>query len=215
MSDMSALLVCKDVSESIRFYEEKFGFKVTVKFPPAGVPEFANMVLGRNAVMLISHAAMLEDCRRRKDSTTPEMFSKNVWGVGVNLYLSVLDVDEMYNMIKCRKVRIIYDIENKPYGTREFTVADNSGYLLTFAQTKEFPDCKSCGMPMKKKEDFGGMNTDNRFCIHCTDKSGKLKSRQEVRNTMIQATMKIKNLTLQDAVKEVDKNMKKMPAWKD
>ncbi len=215
MSGMSALLVCRDVSESIRFYEEKFGFKTSVRFPPAGVLQFANLALGENVVMFLSHAAMLEDCRRRKDIITPEIFSKNVCGVGVNLYISVVDVDDMYRNVKGKGVRIVYDIENKSYGSREFTAADNSGYLLTFAQMKNFPKCESCGMPMTKKADFGGGNTDNKYCVHCTDAQGKVKSKQVVRDGMIQAMMKMHGLSLQDAVKMVDENMGKMPAWKD
>ena len=216
MSGASALLVCKDVSESIRFYEENFGFKTTVRFPPAGagVVEFANLVLGENVVMFISHAAMLEDCRRRGDAESPVVFSANVWGVGVNLYFSVVDVDDMYKKVKSKGVTTVYDIGDKPYGTREFTVADNSGYLLTFAQMKEFPKCESCGMPMTKKGDFGGGDTENKFCVHCTDDKGNLKSRQEIKDGRVHAMMKMKNLSLQDAVFEVDESMNKMPAWK-
>ncbi len=215
MSGASALLVCKDVSKSIRFYEENLGFKTTVRFPGAGVVEFANLVLGENVVMFISHAAMLEDCSRRGDVESPKIFATNVWGVGVNLYFSVIDVDDMYKKVKDSKVKIVYDIEDKPYGSREFTVADNNGYLLTFAQMKEFPKCGSCGMMMTKKVDFGGGDTENKFCVHCTDDKGNLKSRQEIKDGMVHAMMKMKNLSLQDAVFEVDESMAKMPAWKN
>jgi len=216
MSGASVLLVCRDVSESIRFYGEIFGFKTTVRFPPTGadVVEFANLVLGENVVMFISHAAMLEDCKRRGDAESPVIFSKNMWGVGVNLYFSVIDVDDMYKKAKSRGVRMVYDIGDKPYGSREFTVSDNSGYLLTFAQLKEFPRCGSCGMPMTKKGDFGGGDVENKFCVHCTDDLGKLKSRQEIKDGMVHGLMKMKNLSLQDAVREVDESMAKMPAWR-
>ncbi len=216
MSGASALLVCRDVSESIRFYEENFGFRTTVRFPPtgAGVVEFANLVLGENVVMFISHAAMLEDCKRKGDRESPKIVSKNVWGVGVNLYFSVADVDDMYKKVKGKGARIVYDIGDKQYGSREFSVSDNSGYLLTFAQMKEFLKCGSCGMPMTKKGDFGAGDTENKFCVHCTDESGKLKSRQEIKDGMVHGLMKMKNLSLQDAVREVDESMNKMPVWK-
>ncbi len=216
MSGASALLVCKDVSESIRFYEENFGFRTTVRFPPtgAGVVEFANLVLGENIVMFISHAAMLEDCKRKGDRESPKIISKNAWGVGVNLYFSVADVDDMYQRVKSQGVRVVYDIEDKPYGTKEFTAADNNGYLLTFAQMKEFIKCGSCGMPMTKKGDFGGGDTENKFCVYCTDDKGNLKSRQEIKDGMVHGLMKMKNLSLQDAVYEVDESMNKMPVWK-
>ncbi|MFH1126497.1 MAG: VOC family protein [archaeon] len=214
MGGISPLLVSRNIDETVRFYEEKLGFKTTMRFPPAGALEFANLVLGEHIVMFISRPAMLSECMKKGDKKTPKIFSKNVWGVGVNLYFTVIDVDDMYKDVKSKKTRIVYDIENKQYGTREFTISDPDGYLLTFAQTKEFPKCESCGMSMRDKKDFGGGNTDNKYCVHCTDTGGKLKNKEEIRDGMIQLAMKTMNLNLQDAVKMVDDNMRKMPAWK-
>jgi thioredoxin-related protein len=75
-------------------------------------------------------------------------------------------------------------------------------------------ECESCGMPMQKKEEFGGGNEENKYCVYCTDAQGNLKSRDEVRQGMIGFYMQMKNATKEEAEKIVDEQMAKMPAWK-
>ena len=62
--------------------------------------------------------------------------------------------------------------------------------------------CESCGMPTKEK-----------YCKYCTDEHGNLKSREDVREGMINLYIRLKNLPREDAEKFVDEYMKKMPAW--
>ena len=40
--------------------------------------------------------------------------------------------------------------------------------------------CDSCGMPMTTREDFGGGDEKNLYCVHCTDSEGNLKTFEEV-----------------------------------
>jgi len=80
---------------------------------------------------------------------------------------------------------------------------------------KEEKVCESCGMPMKKTEEHGGGDINNIYCVYCTDKTGKLKSRQEVKEGMIQFYMSQMGKTKKEAEEFVDKQMKKFPAWKD
>jgi hypothetical protein len=75
--------------------------------------------------------------------------------------------------------------------------------------------CESCGMPMKDASHHGGKDVNNPYCVYCTDETGKLKSREEVRKGMIGFFMKSENKTREDAEKHVDEHMKKMPAWKE
>jgi len=80
---------------------------------------------------------------------------------------------------------------------------------------KESKVCESCGMPMKKAEEHGGGDVENLYCVYCTDKTGKLKSRQKVREGMIRFYMSQMGKTKKDAEKFVDEQMKKFPAWKE
>ncbi|OGM01810.1 hypothetical protein A3K72_03340 [Candidatus Woesearchaeota archaeon RBG_13_36_6] len=69
-------------------------------------------------------------------------------------------------------------------------------------------------MPMKDKAMHGGNDLKNLYCIYCTTKDGRLKSREEVRQGWINAVMGMRNIPRKQAEKEVDEQMKKMPAWK-
>ncbi len=75
-------------------------------------------------------------------------------------------------------------------------------------------ECESCGMPMEKKEDFGGGKEGNRYCVHCTDAKGSLLPRETVRENMINFFMKMKQVGRGEAEKFVDSHMAEMPAWK-
>ncbi len=74
--------------------------------------------------------------------------------------------------------------------------------------------CKSCGMLMKDTSQQGAGDPDNPYCVYCTDETGKLKSREEIREGMIGFYIKSENKTREEAEKFVDEHMKKMPAWK-
>lgn len=75
--------------------------------------------------------------------------------------------------------------------------------------------CESCGMLMEGVSQHGGGDINNPHCVYCTDKAGKLKSREEVREGMIAFFMKSENKTREKAEKFVDQHMRKMPAWKE
>jgi hypothetical protein len=78
----------------------------------------------------------------------------------------------------------------------------------------EVKSCESCGMPMQNEKDHGGGDIENPFCVYCTDETGKLRSRQEVREGMIHLFMAQMGRSREEAEKFVDGQMKKLPAWK-
>jgi hypothetical protein len=79
----------------------------------------------------------------------------------------------------------------------------------------EVKTCESCGMPMKKAKDHGALDVNNPYCVYCTDETGKLKSRRQVREGMIGFYTSQMGKSRKDAEKFVDEEMKKLPAWKD
>jgi hypothetical protein len=89
-----------------------------------------------------------------------------------------------------------------PNGEKEKTMATN------------VKSCESCGMPMPEAKDHGGADADNLYCVHCTNRTGKLKSRKEIREGMINLYMSRMGKPRDEAEKFVDKQMKKFPAWK-
>jgi uncharacterized glyoxalase superfamily protein PhnB len=43
------------------------------------------------------------------------------------------DVDEIYERAKANGVRIVHEIRDRPYGLRDFILADADGFMLRFA----------------------------------------------------------------------------------
>ena len=75
--------------------------------------------------------------------------------------------------------------------------------------------CESCGMPMKSIEDFGSKNLENKYCKHCTDKDGNLKSYYEKIDDFKNLLIKNKGFGEERAVKTAIENLKQFPAWKN
>lgn len=75
-------------------------------------------------------------------------------------------------------------------------------------------DCQSCGIPMAQDSDHGGGRPDNPYCKYCTDPTGNLKSKEEVRQGMINFQMQQSpDKTREEIEKEIDTHMETMSAW--
>jgi hypothetical protein len=75
--------------------------------------------------------------------------------------------------------------------------------------------CESCGMSIPEAKDHGGGDMSNPYCLYCTDETGKLKSRAEIREGMINLYMTRMGKPKEEAEKFVDEQMKELPAWKE
>jgi len=75
--------------------------------------------------------------------------------------------------------------------------------------------CESCGMPMKSIEDFGGKSPENKYCKHCTDNQGNLKSYKEKVADFKNLLIKTNDLEDKQAEKMAKQKIKQFPAWKN
>lgn len=74
--------------------------------------------------------------------------------------------------------------------------------------------CESCGMPMQKPDDFGGMDINNKYCVHCTDERGKLQSWEEKVKGTTHFFMRTSDVPEKKAKEMAIEYLKKFPAWK-
>ena len=74
--------------------------------------------------------------------------------------------------------------------------------------------CESCGMPMTEAEMHGGGKVENPYCCYCCNEAGDLKSREEVREGMVNFFVQSQGKPREEAEKFVDDTMSRMPAWK-
>ena len=75
--------------------------------------------------------------------------------------------------------------------------------------------CESCGMPLNSIDDFGGRNPKNKYCEHCTDKEGALKSYEEKVDDFKRILIKTNNYNEEQAIKKAKEMLTKFKAWEN
>ena len=125
MGYISPTLAVRNMKQTIEFYKNSLGFKMGMAFPDADNPEYAD--LSKDEMVL-----------RFIPAKNVGIGKEEKLGVGVNIYMQIDgDIDEYYNELKNKGVKIVVDIKDEPYGIRDFTVEDRDGYKLTFNQAGE------------------------------------------------------------------------------
>ena len=202
MGYISPTLAVRNMKQTIEFYKKSLGFKMGMAFPDADNPEYADLSKDRMVLMFIP-------------AENIGIGSEEKLGVGVNIYMQIDgDINEYYNELKNKGVKIVVDIKDEPYGIRDFTVEDIDGYKVTFNQvSKTAKSCMSCGMPMTNPEDFGGGNPENLYCVYCSNPDGNLKSREEVFTGMVNFMMMSQKMDRKTAESAAKERMSKIPAW--
>lgn len=74
-------------------------------------------------------------------------------------------------------------------------------------------NCQSCAMPLNTPSDHALGNEQNPYCVHCADANGNLKSKEEVREGMINYYTQTEGKTREEAERVVDAHMAMQPAW--
>ncbi len=202
MGYISPTLAVRNMKRTIQFYTDSLGFKMGMAFPDADNPEYADLSKDGMVIMLIP--------ARNVGIGTEEKL-----GTGVNLYMQIDDdIDEYFEELKNKGVKVMVDIKDEPFGIRDFMIEDINGYKLTFNQvSRAAKACMSCGMPMAKPEDFGGGNPENLYCVHCSKPDGSLRSYEEVFEGMVKFMMVSQKLDRSAAESAAEVHMAVMPAW--
>jgi uncharacterized glyoxalase superfamily protein PhnB len=125
MGYISPTLAVRNIKQTIEFYKNSLGFKMGMAFPNADNPEYADLSKDGMVLMFIPAENIGIDKEEKL-------------GVGVNIYMQIDgDIDEYYNELKNKGVKIVVDIKDEPYGIRDFMVEDIDGYKLTFNHAGE------------------------------------------------------------------------------
>jgi catechol 2,3-dioxygenase-like lactoylglutathione lyase family enzyme len=114
-----AQLRTTNLAESIRFYTTKVG--LTLEF------QYEDFYAGIRAGDQIFHLKLADE----KDPSI-EFVDK---GEHFHLYLETDDVSAAATALKENGVRLVKDVHETPWGTREFVIRDDQGQTLYFGQT--------------------------------------------------------------------------------
>ncbi len=137
MGDISPLLAVRNMKKSIEFYTKSLGFKLGMTFPDAANPEYAD--LSKDGMVLMCIPAVNHGISH-----------KEKFGIGLYLYMHIDgNIDEYYDELKKKGVKIAVAIKDEPFGVRDFTVEDADGYKLIFnqilgGQDECTGDCECC-----------------------------------------------------------------------
>jgi len=125
MDSLSPNIFVKDIGETINFYKT-IGFKVAMSVPEEGEFVWVMMTCGKVSFMFQTFESL--------GSELPEISRQN--GGSLLLYIQIKDIRQFHDRIK-GKVKVIKGLEKTFYGATEFSILDNNGYILTFAEIEE------------------------------------------------------------------------------
>ncbi|KAJ5384481.1 hypothetical protein N7517_002392 [Penicillium concentricum] len=112
----------RSIPLTIKFYTEKLGFELASVKPEGSSEEdpseqtFCSLFIGKKADANFYFSKATGDF-------TPSQ---------ATIALGTSELDEYYNHLRSIDVDIVEDVEDTPWGYRQFSVKDNDGNLLTF-----------------------------------------------------------------------------------
>lgn len=113
----------RDAAAMIDWLQQAFGFTVRVKYMDGETVAHAELALGASIIMIGSvrddaYGAMV-------GSPAPAIGGKSV-------YVAVPDADAAYARAKAAGAKILQDLVDRDYGSREFICADPEGNVWSF-----------------------------------------------------------------------------------
>jgi len=126
LNDMVAMLICDDTQESIRFYTEVLGFRVTNRVDDLGKSGWASLNHGSIQLMLAS-PGYIKEPRKVAGRYSQAMF-----------YFYPADVAQLHADVRAKNYPTT-ELVVRFYGMKEFEMLDPSGHVLVFGQETDEP----------------------------------------------------------------------------
>jgi catechol 2,3-dioxygenase-like lactoylglutathione lyase family enzyme len=109
-----------DLAASIRFYTTRVGF--TLEF------QYQDFYAGIRAGSHVFHLKLVDEA-----DPSIEFVDR---GEHFHLYLETDDAAAAVAALKANGVRLVKDVHDTPWGTREFVIKDDQGHTLYFGETR-------------------------------------------------------------------------------
>lgn len=117
-------IMVKNVKETIKFYEEKLGFRKILSVPEEGETlNFAILNKDKISIMLQEQENLTSEYPTLKTDEIVPTFT---------LFITVDDVEAKYNELK-DKVNMAKELHKTFYGKDEFAIFDNNKNILTIS----------------------------------------------------------------------------------
>ena len=125
MDTISPNIFVADIKQTISFYKQ-LGFNVVTTVPEHGDIVWAMMTCGNVTFMFQTFESL--------GNELPIISRQN--GGSLLLYIQTTEIRKFFDQIK-DKVKVVKGLEKTFYGATEFSIEDNNGYLLTFAEDEQ------------------------------------------------------------------------------
>ena len=122
MKSVAPNIFVTDINQTIEFYKQ-LGFSLTIQVPEVGDLIFAMMTSGNVVFMFQTFESL--------GTKLPTISRQN--GGSLLLYIQIADIRNYFEQVK-NKVKVLKGLEKTFYGATEFSIEDNNGYVLTFAE---------------------------------------------------------------------------------
>lgn len=125
MDSITANIFVKDMNKTIDFYKQ-LGFNVVMTVPEEGDFFWTMMACGEVTFMFQTFQSLGNDL--------PIISRQN--GGSLLFYIKTHEIRKFFDQIK-DNVKVVKGLEKTFYGATEFSIEDNNGYLLTFAEDEK------------------------------------------------------------------------------
>ena len=122
MDSISPNIFVKNINQTIEFYKQ-LGFQLVMTVPEKGDFVWAMMTNGDISFMFQTFDSLGEEL--------PEIRRQE--GGSLLFYIKLKNIRTFFESIK-DKVNVLKGLEKTFYGATEFSIIDNNGYVLTFAE---------------------------------------------------------------------------------
>ena len=122
MESLSPNIFVKDINETIAFYKT-LGFDLAMTVPEKGEYVWVMMTRGNVSFMFQTFASL--------GDTLPDISRQS--GGSLLLYIKLKNIRAFFDSVK-EKVTVLHGLDKTFYGATEFSIKDNNGYVLTFAE---------------------------------------------------------------------------------
>lgn len=114
----------EDPEAALRFLKEAFGFEERAVFrSPDGALAHVELTLGHGLIMF----GGADSANRLKMASSKEVPAKNQ-----GIYIVITDPDALYARAKAAGARILMELHDTDYGSRDFIALDPEGNLWSF-----------------------------------------------------------------------------------
>lgn len=122
MDSLAPNIFVKDMNATIAFYEQ-LGFKTIMSVPEKGDYDWAMMTKEGVTFMFQTYNSL--------GDALPDIKRKD--GGSLLFYIRLKGIRAFHDKIKS-KAKVIAELNKTFYGATEFSIVDNNGYVLTFAE---------------------------------------------------------------------------------